>query len=296
LCGKRFRAITHWHLWSRHGFEGDHPIEDYKQEFALKTATCGEMRKKRSETRVSYWDQRGQHWTSDMVLDAIRRRHRGHRSLRSKRVPVRLNMAARRHFGSWGAAVEKAGLNYEATTGFRRWTREKVIDAIHKLAARGVPLASMYVRVHHYAVYRAAVKAFPSSWADALAAAGFDPAEHKMRRGRWDRPLAEVFVRKQHAKGRSLLAQDMPKDLVKFVHRRLRMGWGQFVESLGLPFPGIRKRYDWTKAKLVEEIGRWKAEGHRMNCGEVVAEYQALAKQARKYFGSWDKARAAAGV
>jgi hypothetical protein len=68
------------------------------------------------------------------------------------------------------------------------------------------------------------------------------------------------------------------------------------VESLGLPFPGIRKRRDWTKQKLLEEIRQWKAEGHRLNYQAVKCEYQALIHQARKFFGSWDRARAAAGV
>jgi hypothetical protein len=72
--------------------------------------------------------------------------------------------------------------------------------------------------------------------------------------------------------------------------------WADFVESLGIAYPGIKKRRDWTKGKLIEEIRRWKAEGHRLNDRAVKFEYQALIHQARKFFGSWDRARAAARV
>jgi len=72
--------------------------------------------------------------------------------------------------------------------------------------------------------------------------------------------------------------------------------WTDFVESLGIPYPGIKKRRDWTRAALLSEIQRWQAEGNPLNYRAVKNTYQALIHQARKYFGSWDAARAAAGV
>jgi hypothetical protein len=66
-------------------------------------------------------------------------------------------------------------------------------------------------------------------------------------------------------------------------------------ESLGFPFPGIKRRRDWTKKKLLEEINRLVNEGHAINFQAVQSEYQALIHQARKFFGSWNKACAAAG-
>jgi hypothetical protein len=155
---------------------------------------------------------------------------------------------------------------------------------------------SCYIKLHHPALYSAAIKRFAGSWGAALRAAGFDPNEHKMPRGKWDRQRAEEWVRKREAKGRSLLARAAPPDLVRFVHTRIGMPWVDFPESLGIPYPGIKKRRDWTKKLLLSEVRRWHAEGHRLNYQAVQSEYQALIHQARKFFGSWDRTLAAAGV
>jgi hypothetical protein len=190
--------------------------------------------------------------------------------------------------------LEKAGLNYETATGVRRWTPEKVVAAIKKLAKRRASLPAGYVENHHPTLFNAAVKQFPRSWAKALRAAGLDPEEHKVPRGRWNRPRAEAWVQKRVAKRKPILARDAPRDLVGFAQRRLGTSWADFVESLDIPYPGIKKRRDWTKQKLLAEIRSWKADGHRLNYRAVKFEYQALIHQARKYFESWDRARAAA--
>jgi hypothetical protein len=205
-------------------------------------------------------------------------------------------MAGRRLFGSWQAALEKAGLDYEEATGVRHWTPRKVVESIKELAERRVPLSATYIQKHHPTLFNVAIKRFPRSWAKALQAAGFDPAEHKIPRGWWNRQRATEWVQKQAAKKKSLLARAAPPHLFAFVHRRLRTSWADFVESLGLTYPGIKKRRDWSRQKLLEEIRRWKAEGHPLNYRAVASGYQALIHQARKFFRSWDRARSAAGV
>jgi ribulose kinase len=43
-------------------------------------------------------------------------------------------------------------------------------------------------------------------------------------------------------------------------------GWADFVESAGIPYPGVKKRQNfWTKEKVLEEIRRWHSEGHAMH-------------------------------
>jgi hypothetical protein len=72
---------------------------------------------------------------------------------------------------------------------------------------------------------------------------------------------------------------------------------GDLVRFHRVPrYPGIKKRRDWSKTKLLSEIRRWKRTGHRLNYRAVAETYQALIHQARKFFGSWDRARAAARV
>jgi hypothetical protein len=128
LCGQRFRAINGFHLRAAHGYEGEHPVLDYKAQFGLRYAMSGDTRERMSDARDMFWSERGQHWTEESVLAEIRRRYRAGESLRCKDIPVRLVLAARRLFGSWEAAIAKAGLRYEETAGDWRWSREKVIE------------------------------------------------------------------------------------------------------------------------------------------------------------------------
>jgi hypothetical protein len=105
---------------------------------------------------------------------------------------------------------------------FRHWTPEKVVEAIKELNERGMLLSASFVEAHHPTLFNAAIKQIPRSWAKALQAAGFDPSQHKTPRGRWDRQRAAKWVRKRAATGKFLLARAAPRDLLGFIHRRLR--------------------------------------------------------------------------
>lgn len=272
LCRKRFRAITCFHLRNVHQFEGEHPIYDYKAEFDLAYSMCRDLRKRFSEAKDDYWDQRGQHWTPDDLLAEIRRLHQAGKSIRSKMVPTRLSVAACRLFGSWRKAVEAAGFDYEQVTGVRHWSRKKVLEEIKRLATARVPLNSTNIQRNHSALHQAATKLFPRSWAKALQAAGFDPAEHRLPKGVWNRPVAEQWVRTRAAQKQSLAAHDVPRDLRDFVRRRLEASWSEFVEQVtGRPCPGSKKRRDWTKEKLLSEIRRLKATGNPLTSRAVAA-------------------------
>lgn len=57
-----------------------------------------------------------------------------------------------------------------------------------------------------------------------------------------------------------------------FVRRRLDVGWSAFIERVtGRPYPGSKKRRDWTKEKLLSEIRRLKATGNRLTYRAVAA-------------------------
>jgi hypothetical protein len=296
LCRRKFRAITCFHLRNIHEFEGEHSVLDYKAEFDLAYAMCGEVRQQISEAKVEFWDERGQHRTPDEVLTAIRKRHRDGKSLRGKNVPVWLYEVRRRLFGTWAKAVEAAGFDYEHVTGVRRWSREKVIEEIQKLAAEGVPLDATSIGRKYSYLHEAAVKLFPRSWGKALRAAGFDPDEHKKPKGVWDCQRAEDWIRNRAASKKSVLARDAPRALFDFIRRRLALRWTEFVEQItGVPYPGRKLRRDWTREKVLSEIRRLKAERNTLTYRAVASACgQAVIHQARKFFGSWDAACSAA--
>jgi hypothetical protein len=139
-CGNDFRAITFRHLRNIHGYEGDHPIHEYKERFGLRVAMCAESTQKISEAKDVFWATRGQHSTERKLIAELRTLHRAGQRLGSHTVPIRLSLAARRLFGSWERALAAAGLDYEQATGNIRWDRKKVIAAVRDLAGRAVPL------------------------------------------------------------------------------------------------------------------------------------------------------------
>ena len=180
-------------------------------------------------------------------------------------------------------------------TGIRQLTAEKFVESIRELAKPGVPLSASYVKAHHRRCFTRLSGDSLTVGQRHLRLRALIPARHKIYRGRWDRPKAEDWVRKQSAKGRAVLSREAPGGLLDFVYKRLGMGWTDFLDSLGVRYPGVRKRR-WTKKKLLAEIRRWKAEGHGLNYRTVKSEYRALIDQAGKLYSSWDRARAAAGV
>ena len=296
-CRKDFRAITVQHLRKDHDYRGDHPVRDYKRRFRLRYVRCADSRRRQSERMDDFWEKRGQHWTRKRLIAEIRRMHRAGECLRFTVVHPRMRWPANRFFGSWRAAVEAAGINYDQLLLVRRWSPEEIVAAIRKLADGGVPLNRKHIERHHPALAAAARTTFPTSWGKALRAAGFDPTAHRKPKGPWDKAKALRWVLDRCEQRQSLMARDVPAKLKSFVWQTLKIGWADFVESAGIPYPGIRKRQNfWTKEKVLEEIRRWQAEGHAMHYRGVRRGYEALLQQARKYFKSWDAARAAAGV
>lgn len=82
-------------------------------------------------------------------------------------------------FGTWGKALEAAGLNYERIRRIRMnwWNQRRVIAGIRRLKKRRVRLSSKATSLSHGALFRAAVVYF-GSWAQAVTAAGIDYRRH----------------------------------------------------------------------------------------------------------------------
>jgi len=128
-------------------------------------------------------------WSRNTILASIRTEARmGHDlsySQTAKRVPTLLR-AAERTFGSWRAAVEGAGFDYDAIRKYRVWSKKRVVEKIQELHQRGVDVSWRYIsQVADPPLAAAALHAerFPS-WNAALRAAGLDPEEISRYR-RW---------------------------------------------------------------------------------------------------------------
>ncbi|GAB4248856.1 MAG: hypothetical protein OHK005_15480 [Candidatus Methylacidiphilales bacterium] len=114
-------------------------------------------------------------WDEEAILEEIRKLKAMGADLSSKTMDETANpliATARRRFGNWGKAVERAGIDYSTVRRRRRWTRESILEGIRELERRGVPLQSGEVRREAPALFAAACKPrFFGCWSKALEAA-----------------------------------------------------------------------------------------------------------------------------
>jgi hypothetical protein len=132
-------------------------------------------------------------WDEGTILEEIRRLKSVGADLSSKMMDETSNpliATARRRFGNWETAVEKAGIDYSSVRRRRRWTKEMIADGIRGLKERGVKMQSEEVRKEAPALFAAACKPrFYGSWTKALKASNRKPALADL-----NQDLAEVSV------------------------------------------------------------------------------------------------------
>ncbi len=295
LCGRAFRKVSFTHLRRKHGWKGEHPVERYKHQFGLPVACCRATRRILRRLREQYWTSRGRHWPRERVLAELRRREREGLSLAAKRVEISLLCAAQRRFGTWRRALHRAGVTPQPPRRRpHRWDRARLTEAIRFLDAVGEPLYATRIEKEHPDLYRAA-HAVAGCWRRALLAAGLRPEAHR-KPSKWSLVRAREWVRTRRAAGQAITFGAVPPGLLTRVRHDTKMGWATFVESLGLRYPGLRKRLDWTREAVVAAIRERRRKGLALNREAVSADGQGVIHQARKYFGSWDGALRAAGI
>jgi len=124
-------------------------------------------------------------WTPDEVLSRIQSLHQDGHSLSSgdvAEISPRLVSAGCRYFGSWGRAVEAAGIDYssfvqlarrEAYEKRAKWSKERIIERIRAMADKNEPLNTAMVSLKYADLYSAACSPrYFNGWANAVKAAG----------------------------------------------------------------------------------------------------------------------------
>jgi hypothetical protein len=118
-------------------------------------------------------------WTNERIMQRIRELHAQGKDLSWRHVSLTLDpsLAAaatkRSHFGSWKAALEASGLNYDQIRRYRDWSDEEVLRRVRELYAQGRPLNAKSMEEENITLITAARRRFPS-WDRALSAAGLD--------------------------------------------------------------------------------------------------------------------------
>lgn len=175
-------------------------------------------------------------WTKEKLIERIRELHAQGVDLSpaaAMRSHSRLFASARSHshFGSWGAAIEAAGLDYNSIKRIHhRWSKDEIVRQIRQHHKRGADLLSTEFKERHRDLYLAAAsQRYFKSWRAAILAAGLD--HEKMREKYvWTQNRILRTIREMHRDGE-------------------RLGWSNIEESC----PGI-----YRAARRPENFGSWK--------------------------------------
>src|SRR5690349_17572421 len=168
-------------------------------------------------------------WSREAVAREILCRQQAGQPLNYRAVEqeeLRLICAACYYFGTWRAALEAAGLDYERIRKHRSWSRERIVARIRELHAAGHDLS--WATVSRSAEPRMAASAVkPSrfgSWRAAIEAAGLSYAEvSRYRRWTPERILHELRLLARS--GQPLHSKAMQRDhCALFTAARRRFG------------------------------------------------------------------------
>lgn len=176
----------------------------------------------------------GRKWTRSEVIAVIRAEAAAGQELSytrtERRVPSLLR-AAERVFGTWAAAVEAAGFNYDDIRRYRRWTPERVVERIREWHRKGADLSWHHVSTELDPPLAAAARQAGrfASWADALAAAGLN-AEEIVRYRRWNLPAVHEELEQLAQQGIALDRKTLSREAAPLLAAVYRVGDGLVVE------------------------------------------------------------------
>ncbi len=153
--------------------------------------------------------------------------------------------AATRYFGTWEAAVNFSGLNYDEIRRYKSWSRDRIIARIQELHKEGADLSwrNVCVSIDPQLAAAATKKSHFGSWREALECAGLDyDAIRKYRE--WDDERILQMVRDFHESGKELNAKNMEiEDITLITAARRRFdSWHKALTAAGLDYREIVHR------------------------------------------------------
>lgn len=197
-------------------------------------------------------------WSKEAIAQEIRKMHSDEADLNYATIAqgqVALLRAATRYFGSWRSAVEYAGLDYEEIRRYRSWTKERILESIRDLHARGEDLSWRNISTVTAPQLAAAAtkrKHF-GSWRGAVTAAGLDYSTIRRYR-EWDEESIKEQLRQLHAEGVDMNAKSMEEyDITLITAARRRFdSWDKALTAAGLDYRLIVLRKPFKRKKRAE--------------------------------------------
>ena len=242
-------------------------------------------------------------WDKDRIVKALKQLHKKGEDLSYNKLARKhqsVVSAAAYHFGSYRAAIEKAGIDYAEVTRRPRWTKLAIIKLIKSARRAGEDL-------HWSAVTRRrdelGMAAFASlqprlfgRWDKALQAAGLDADDVSMYR-KWDRGSI-LFEMRGLARDKEPLnsgaIQKSDPGLHAAAVRHFKTYDGALVAAKLVP-SDHRQRQRWTKELVTAELKKL-YRGKKPTTVQLRQKHSALYGAAARLFGGIPAALSAAKV
>lgn len=243
-------------------------------------------------------------WSKDKITESIRSLHGKGEDLSYNRMAHKrqgLLAAANYHFGSWGQAVDAAGISYaNEVRRIPKWTRPRIVKAIQDAHGRGDDLSWTSVtsnRKYSALAYAAIRDNQFSSWDEALKAAGIDPRSVR-RYEAWDEDKIVRQIRKRGKAGKALNSKAMQDEDSKLFNAALNYfgGWDAALQAAGIEPAAVYKRRRWNEDVIRREVKALHKSGEDLAAPNMRRTHSSLYSAACKYFGSWTAAREACGI
>lgn len=192
-------------------------------------------------------------WNRQVVIRRILQREAEGRPLNSsavQRTEKTLAAAARHWFGSWNSALKASGIDpASCSKRVPTWTRQRVVEAIQVIYARGG--AVNHAAVRRNSVSRAGVVFF-GTWDNALRAAGLDPAAIRRWRKPWTRETLLQEIRRKAQAGEPLNAKDVSPNWIRKRAGILFGSWDATLAAAGLD-PATIRQHPWHRRRKGRE-------------------------------------------
>lgn len=223
--------------------------------------------------------QAARQWSADAVIRELQNRHaQGLPMVNVSHLDRSLCGAAKRRFGSWAEAMRAAKLPYQPR---QTWTRQSVIDAIRSRHERGLLLSRVWAEDRP--LFRAAVRKF-GNWECAVRATGLEP---RLRR-KWSKERVVAGLRAWHRHSNENLRRVDPA--LAGTAARLFGSLDAACEVAGIE----RTTRRWSKKRIIQAVQDGYVRGRSLNTSGF--GNQRLLNAAKRHFGSWSAAVAAAGL
>lgn len=194
----------------------------------------------------------GRVWTKERLVEEIQRLHAQQVDLSPTAIQAThsalfSSARSRSHFGSWRAAIEAAGLDYDDLKRVKqRWNREAILARIREMHAQGHDLLDPKFKVRNRSLYLAAcAHRYFGSWRRAVSAAGLDHEE--MREGRvWTRTRILRTIRELSVEGKPLgwaYIEEHEPGIYRAARRKENFGsWAGALQAAGIDHTPLRGR------------------------------------------------------